>query len=269
MEVPLAEDTAAAVLETPPVEEVAPPSETPEIVASESVEETTDEAPETVESLTREEHERLLEEAREAVRTEQRQQAEEAQAQYAQSQYAAQINANRQFLAQTGEAQMRRTFDWMKGQIEEGKEIRWTPQVFQSIAGQLSDASWNMQWELSEKAFEKKFGSRPTDPALERKLRTAIAQGNGDAALDARYEVLYNLALDQARGEVEREQAEKNKTDELKRASEARQGRNRPTPPKGEGAAVRNPSDIIADPTSSLAEKRRAYRDAHGIDPPF
>ena len=141
MEVPLAEDTAAAVLETPPVEEVAPPSpeETPEIVASESVEETTDEAPET--PLTREEHERLLEEAREAVRTEQRQQAEEAQAQYAQSQYVAQINANRQFLAQTGEAQMRRTFDWMKGQIEEGKEIRWTPQVFQSIAGQLSDAS--------------------------------------------------------------------------------------------------------------------------------
>ena len=263
------ETTAVLEPETSIVEEEAPLGET----ASEPTGQETDaETPETGESetFTREDLDRAIAEREEEIRATQRREMEEAAEKQAVAQYTQRLQQGQQYLTQQGHAQMQRVFDWMKTQLDEGKDVRWTPQVFQSIAGQMSDASWNLQWQLAEEAFERKFGKNSIPPEIERRLRTAVAQANGDAALDARYDALKHLAREEVREEVEREEAEKRKTDSVRTAAQTRQERTRPSTPKGDGApVVRNPSDIIADPNSSLVEKRKAYRDAHGIDPPF
>ena len=264
------ETTAVLELQTSTVEEEAPLTE--ETASDFTGQESDAETPETGESetFTREDLDKAIAEREEEIRATQRREMEEAAEKQAVAQYTQRLQQGQQYLTQQGHAQMQRVFDWMKGQIEEGKEVRWTPQVFQSIAGQVTDAAFNLQWQLAEEAFERKFGKNAIPPEIERRLRTAVAQGNGDAALDARYDALKHLVREEVREEIEREEAEKRKTDSVRTAAQTRQERTRPSTPKGDGApAVRNPSDIIADPNSSLVEKRKAYRDAHGIDPPF
>ena len=70
---------------------------------------------------------------------------------------------------------------------------------------------------------------------------------------------------------AEAERAEKDKTDAAKGSTAARKAA-APRPAGGaNGGAppIRNPRDIITDPNASMAQKRAAYKEAHGFDPPF
>jgi osmotically-inducible protein OsmY len=274
-----AEGVEAAPVEAQAEQPTIAPAETEgQDVAAETVEP----EPEAPAPLTQADIDAAIAEKRKEWDSERQREVDEATARYQQSQYEqSQQQAAR---ARNGDIYQRLVNygDWIQARVEAGEDWKQAlnPQVLtqlvQNAAGMLDHESWSNEVAWKATSVDVTFpGYKPSDEvttavnrALFAKDRKALAEAVGRANKEAYEQVELPKKLAAAKKDWEAQGAAEGRLNGA-RDAQARAAGERPTNITSGTPAPFNPDAVLTSTSSSLADKRAAFKAKHGMDPDF
>ena len=274
-------DTETAVLELPSVDESALETETVDESINEGEPNSEDQETET---LTREEAEKLAEDRATAAIAEKE---AEWTAQRESETYKREIAASDQELQRALGSKVDGLIKWVGDQVENGRSVSEVlqarnPLVVQNIVEPLMAAAFSNQWEAQRTHFDAHVkGIAPEwKPSVElaKRMEQAVASRDPSRLIKAHYEYMADAirSTEVPKGVAEALKAEKEKQKPGKavaaeqKADAVRGSQKLPT--SGTGGAVASPenlSNVIADQSKPVAERRSAFEKLHGFTPNF